>query len=133
MCPLPCCYTLRCCSGYLAYEKIVRQLLDGDYYAMYSPAGVDNTQALVDAQATERLVANLRKRINGSVADMRAVFESFDSAGSGMLPDRQFKAACAALGVVLSAQEQAWVRRAATDAASGAVSWRAFCDSFADA
>lgn len=32
------------CSGYLAYEKIVKQLLDGDYYAMYSPAGVDNTQ-----------------------------------------------------------------------------------------
>lgn len=31
-------------SGYLEYEKIVRQLLDGDYYAMYSPAGVDNTQ-----------------------------------------------------------------------------------------
>jgi hypothetical protein len=22
----------------------VKQLLDGDYYAMYSPAGVDNTQ-----------------------------------------------------------------------------------------
>jgi hypothetical protein len=32
------------CSGYLAYEHIVKQLLDGDYYAMYSPAGVDNTQ-----------------------------------------------------------------------------------------
>jgi hypothetical protein len=32
------------CSGYLAYEDIVKQLLDGDYYAMYSPAGVDNTQ-----------------------------------------------------------------------------------------
>lgn len=89
-------------------------------------------QALVDAQATERLVANLRKRVNGSIADMRAVFESFDSAGSGMLPDRAFKAACAALGVVLSAQEQAWVKRAATDAA-GSVSWEAFCDSFAEA
>lgn len=32
------------CSGYLAYEDIVKQLLDADYYAMYSPAGVDNTQ-----------------------------------------------------------------------------------------
>jgi hypothetical protein len=32
------------CSGYLAYEHIVKQLLDGDYYAMYSPAVVDNTQ-----------------------------------------------------------------------------------------
>ena len=31
-------------SGYLAYEDIVKQLLDPDYYAMYSPAGVDNTQ-----------------------------------------------------------------------------------------
>jgi hypothetical protein len=31
-------------SGYLAYEDIVKQLLDSDYYAMYSPAGVDNTQ-----------------------------------------------------------------------------------------
>lgn len=36
--------TCLACSGYLAYEKIVKQLLDGDYYAMYSPAGVDNTQ-----------------------------------------------------------------------------------------
>lgn len=42
-----CCVLCRAglCSGYLAYEKIVKQLLDGDYYAMYSPAGVDNTQA----------------------------------------------------------------------------------------
>jgi hypothetical protein len=31
-------------SGCLHYEDIVKQLLDGDYYAMYSPAGVDNTQ-----------------------------------------------------------------------------------------
>ena len=41
------------CSGYLAYEDIVKQLLDGDYYAMYSPAGVDNTQvstSLLSAQ-----------------------------------------------------------------------------------
>lgn len=86
----------------------------------------------MDAQATERLVANLRKRINGSVADMRTVFESFDKASSGVLPPRAFQAACAALGVVLSPQEQAWVKHAATDASSG-VSWHAFCDAFADA
>lgn len=43
MCVLCCAgYCVR--SGYLAYESIVKQLLDGDYYAMYSPAGVDNTQ-----------------------------------------------------------------------------------------
>jgi Ca2+-binding EF-hand superfamily protein len=89
-------------------------------------------QALVDAQATERLVANLRKRINGSIADMRAVFESFDNAGSGVLPAKAFTAACAALGVVLSPQEQAWVKRACTDA-TGSVSWHAFCGAFADA
>jgi hypothetical protein len=39
-----CVATAVACSGYLAYEDIVKQLLDGDYYAMYSPAGVDNTQ-----------------------------------------------------------------------------------------
>jgi hypothetical protein len=37
-------HVARACSGYLAYEKIVEQLLDADYMAMYSPAGVDNTQ-----------------------------------------------------------------------------------------
>lgn len=89
-------------------------------------------QALVDAQATERLVANLRKRINGSIDDMRAVFESFDKLGSGVLPAKAFQAACAALGVVLSLQEQALVKRAATDA-YGAVSWHSFVDAFADA
>lgn len=91
------------------------------------------TQALVDAQATERLVANLRKRINGSIADMRAVFESFDNAGSGVLPAKAFTAACAALGVVLSPQEQAWVKRACTADAYGSVSWHAFVGAFADA
>lgn len=87
-------------------------------------------QALVDAQATERLAANLRKRINGSVADMRAVFESFDTAGSGALPARTFQAACAALGVVLSAMEQQWVKNTAADSSTGAVNWKLFCDAF---
>jgi hypothetical protein len=89
-------------------------------------------QQLVDAQATERLVCNLHKRINGTVADMRAVFESFDKAGSGVLPAKAFQAACAAVGVVLSPHEQAWVKRAAADAA-GAVKWTVFVDAFADA
>jgi hypothetical protein len=35
----------------------------------------------VDAQATSKLVSNLRKRIHGSVDEMRAVFESFDQVG----------------------------------------------------
>uniref|UniRef100_A0A383VS12 EF-hand domain-containing protein n=1 Tax=Tetradesmus obliquus TaxID=3088 RepID=A0A383VS12_TETOB len=118
-------------SGYLAYEDIVKQLLDGDYYAMYSPAGVDNTQALVDAQATEKLVANLRKRIKGSVADMRSVFASFDTAATGVLPHKTFEAGCAALGVVLSAKEHAWVQQAAMTAdGSGMVHWGVFCDAF---
>lgn len=84
----------------------------------------------MDAQATERLVLNLRKRINGTVADMRAVLESFDTANSGVLPAKSFQAACAALGVVLSPMEQAWVKRAATDM-SGCVNWGVFCDAFA--
>jgi hypothetical protein len=91
------------------------------------------TQALADAQATERLVANLRKRINGSMADMRVVFESFDAAGSGLLPYKAFQVACAALGVVLSPQEQAWVKAraaAGADAPAGCVKWGAFCEAF---
>lgn len=95
------------------------------------PAGLYK-QALVDAQATERLVANLRERINGSVADMQAVFESFDTASSGVVPAKTFQAACAALGVVLSPMEKAWVKSAAADA-SGDVRWCVFCDAFADA
>jgi hypothetical protein len=89
----------------------------------------------VDAQATQRLVANLRKRINGSVADMRAVFASLDAAGAGALPHKAFLAACAALGVVLSATELAWVQRTAADdaAAPGVVQWTAFCDAFDEA
>jgi hypothetical protein len=48
---------------------------------MYSPAGVDNTQALADAHTTARLVANLRRRVRGSVAEMRTVFGSLDQVG----------------------------------------------------
>lgn len=88
-------------------------------------------QALVDAQATERLVANLRKRINGSIEDVRVAFGSFDTADSGVLPAKTFTAACAALGVVLAPQERAWVTRACTADAAGAVSWHSFCDAFA--
>ena len=46
------------CSGYLAYEKIVKQLLDGDYYAMYSPAGVDNTQVWQPVATTMWIVTS---------------------------------------------------------------------------
>lgn len=45
-----------CCSGYLAYEDIVKQLLDADYYAMYSPAGVDNTQVRIRLVIVQALV-----------------------------------------------------------------------------
>mgnify|MGYP001811169355 CR=1 FL=1 len=41
-----------------------------------------HAQALVDAQSTAKLVSNLRKRIRGSVEEMRAVFESFDKVGA---------------------------------------------------
>eukprot|EP00775_Hariotina_reticulata_P006099 gene6099-6337_t len=117
-------------SGYLEYEAIVKQLLDGDYYAMYSPAGVDNTQALVDAQAAEKLVSNLRSRIHGTVDEMRLVFASFDSTCAGALPEKLFQAGCAALGVVLSPKEQDWVQRTATSS-NNMVDWRIFCDAFA--
>ena len=80
----------------------------------------------MDAQSTSKLVANLRKCINGSVPEMEAVFASFDPAGSGLLPAKTFQAGCAALGVVLSPSEWTWVQRAATDA-SGMISWRQFC------
>jgi hypothetical protein len=90
-----------------------------------------HTQALVDAQATEKLVADLRKRIKGSVADMRAVFASFDTAATSVLPHKTLEAGCAALGVVLSAKEHAWVQQAAMAAdGSGMVHWGVFCDAF---
>lgn len=86
-------------------------------------------QALVDAQGTERLAANLRKRINGTLEEIRAVFTSFDREGTGLLPAKKFQAACATLGVVLSTKEQDWVRQAVSDG-SGNVNWVAFCDAF---
>lgn len=88
-------------------------------------------QALVDAQATERLVANLRKRINGSLEDIRGVFTSLDLEDAGVLPAKTFQAACATLGVVLSSKEQAWVQQAVLTAdGSGSMNWRVFCDAF---
>jgi len=120
-------------SGYLAYEDIVKQLLDPDYYAMYSPAGVDNTQALVDARATDKLVTNLRQRINGSLSDMIKVFKSFDDSDIGTLPPKEFQAALASLGVVLSSKEQELVTRVA-DARDGSrqMLYMEFCHLFPD-
>lgn len=87
----------------------------------------------MDAQGSERLCASLRKRINGTVAEMRAVFTSFDPQLTGVLPAKTFEAACAALGVVLSAKEQAWVQHAAVVAnGSGDVDWQVFCSAFQD-
>lgn len=40
---------------------------------------MDNTQALVDAHATARLVANLRARVRGTVGELRAALEAFDA------------------------------------------------------
>ncbi|KAI8469618.1 MAG: flagellar associated protein [Monoraphidium minutum] len=115
-------------TGYVSYEPIVQQIMDPDYFCMYSPAGVDNTQALVDAQTTAKLVGNLRKRVRGSATEMRAVFASFDQDGSGVLPERKFEAGCAALGVVLSAKEREWVARAAARDDGAVVDYGAFCD-----
>jgi hypothetical protein len=86
-------------------------------------------QALVDAQATEKLVSNLRLRIHGTVDEMRLVFASFDSVGAGVLPEKLFQAGCAALGAVLSPKEQEWVQRTATSSNS-MIDWRIFCDAF---
>lgn len=116
-------------TGYVAYETIVQQIMDPDYFCMYSPSGVDNTQALADVHATYKLASNLRKRIHGSVEDLRAVFDSFDQEKCGHLPERRFHAGCAALGVVLSCKEREWVGRVAAAAdGSGAVNYGAFCD-----
>jgi hypothetical protein len=115
-------------SGYLAYEDVVRQLLDADYFAMFNSSNVDHTQALADATATSALVAALRTRINaGSVDEMRHVFAAFDTSGSGLVPGRAFQAACAALGVVLSQKEATWVASIA-GTPDGAVHWGTFCD-----
>ncbi|GBF88223.1 flagellar associated protein [Raphidocelis subcapitata] len=119
-------------TGYVAYEPIVQLIMDPDYFCMYSPERIDNTQALADATSTARLVAHLRARVRGGVDGMRAVFEGLDADGSGVLPARQFEAGCAALGVVLSAREREWAERAAgARDGSGATDYRAFCDALA--
>lgn len=41
-------------TGYLAYEEIVRQLLDPDYYAMYSREGANNTQVGLVGEANAK-------------------------------------------------------------------------------
>ncbi len=42
-------------SGYLAYEEIVKQILDKDYYCMYSPGGVNNTQVGIEKDQCGKL------------------------------------------------------------------------------
>lgn len=76
---------------------------------------------------------NLRKRFNGTVAEMRAVFESFDDNKSGLLPMKDCHAGCAALGVVLSAAERDFVNKVAlAKDGSNNVLYNDFCDYFRD-
>jgi Ca2+-binding EF-hand superfamily protein len=90
-------------------------------------------QALVDARATDKLVTNLRQRINGSLSDMIKVFKSFDDGGTGALAPKEFQAALASLGVVLSSKEQELVIRVAeTRDGSRQMLYLEFCHLFPD-
>ena len=126
-------------KGFVEYEPIVRAILDPDYFCMYAPDKVDNTQALADAQAAARLRARLRARVRGGAGELRAALAAFDATGAGALPPRAFDAGCAALGVVLSAREREWAEGVAAVArggggeggeggGEGAMDYGAFCD-----
>ena len=88
---------------------------------------------MVDARATDKLVTNLQQRINGSLSDMIKVFKSFDDSGCGTLPPKEFQAALASLGVVLSSKEQELVTRVAdTLDGSRQMLYMEFCHLFPD-
>eukprot|EP00803_Ostreobium_quekettii_P009237 evm.model.scf_479.3 EVM.evm.TU.scf_479.3 scf_479:17845-20257(+) len=113
-------------TGCLRYEDLMSQLLDPDYFALYV-GNVDNTQARVDAMEADRRADTIVSKFAHPPGEMRAVFESLDDAKAGRLPRKEFAAACAVLGVVLTPTEFDDV---AGGPAEGEVDYWAFLERF---
>lgn len=118
-------------SGYLAYEDIVKQLLDKDYFAMYLPEKVDNTEATVEGQNKHKLVESMRRKIKVFADEMREVFAAFDPENTGSINTKDFMAACASLGVVLRGAELDYVLEVTRKGNTDSINYVEFCDVFA--
>ncbi|GMH32521.1 hypothetical protein BSKO_00355 [Bryopsis sp. KO-2023] len=110
-------------TAYLRYEQLMSQLLDPDYYSLYI-GNVDNTQQHVDAIQTEAMVENMKAKFKKTPEEMHPVFLTVDETENGSLCEKDFCAACAVLGVVLTEKELDYVRQMVTG--DGGISYDAF-------
>jgi len=116
-------------TGYLPYEEVVKQLLDEDYFAMYTDK-VDNSLATSLRKVHSAMVSSLHRKLAANIADILLVFESFDTAKSGEISERDFEAGCAALGVVFTGSEKEYIMSLAKKEGSSKVEYRSFCALF---
>jgi len=116
-------------SGYLPYEEVVRQLLDDDYFAMYTDK-VDNSLATSMRKVHTKMVGDLTRKLSANIADILLVFESFDTHKTDTIVERDFLAGCAALGVVFTGSEKDYIMGLAMKEGSKSVEYRAFCSLF---
>ena len=116
-------------SGYLQYEEVVRQLLDDDYFAMYTDK-VDNSLATSMRKVHGKMVSDLTRKLSSNIADILLVFESFDTKKTNTISERDFLAGCAALGVVFTGSEKDYIMGLAMKEGSKTVEYRSFCSLF---
>lgn len=116
-------------TGFLKYEELVSCLLDADYFAFYV-GNVDNTQARVDLAQTTKMMDTLKGKFVANIEEMRRVFHSFDTSSTGYISRKDFKAGCAALGVVMNPKEEQYVLSLTTQNDAGQVQYEDFCSLF---
>lgn len=113
-------------TGYLQYEDLMSQLLDPDYFALYI-GNVDNTQQHVDEVEATKMAEAMKSKFRDTPEAMREVFESFDDQKTALLSRKEFSAACAILGVVLTQTE---LEDAAGGRKDGNVNYNDFIERF---
>lgn len=116
-------------TGFIRYEELMVKLLDADYFAFYV-GSVDNTQARVDLEQTTTMMNTLKSKFHATIEEMRRVFESFDTNATGFISKKDFKAGCAALGVVMNTKEEEYVLSLTQEDAAGNIQYQDFCGLF---
>lgn len=88
----------------MKYMDLVKHLMGQDTFAFYL-GNVDNSQNAANQVKTNTLLAAVHKKVSPVLHEMEAVMRAFDSNATGFLSKHDLQAACASLGVVLSATE----------------------------
>lgn len=116
-------------TGFLAYEELVKQLLDPDYYALYV-GNVDNTQAKVDKKEADAMMTSFISKFSPNMEGLSTVFRSFDLAQNGYVTRKDFLVACASIGVLLNAKEMTYLASVTETNSQGEIHYPAFCTLF---